>query len=151
MPPFNFPALDPSSSTRQAAQQESSGGGGPTYGGSSGSSSSSSAGGARPSAVNQRAGIVHWSHLVTIAVDNRPQPLPGYHVPEGCNVRLRAVAANAQTAFYANYRDKLLSNNGTPLAPLDDVQEQATNLANIWIMGKAGDSIAVSVQTQAKS
>ena len=85
-----------------------------------------------------------------ILATNKPQPLPGYRVPEGCNVRLRAPAANAQTAAYANYPEKLLAGNGNPLAPLDDVQEQATNLANIWIMGTAGDTVAVTVQTQAK-
>ena len=101
-----------------------------------------------PKAQALPSGMVHWSTKVVILASDTPQPLPGYAVPSGCNVRLRAPSGNADAAFFANYPDKLIAGNGVPLAPQDDVIEQASNLANIWIMGTAGDSIAVSVQTQ---
>lgn len=86
---------------------------------------------------------------VVLAADNTPQPVAGYLVPDGCSVRIRAnngtIAANAAVVFIANYSGAFTSGHGTPLAPLDDVAWPERNLASIWVYGKKGDGIVISV------
>lgn len=86
---------------------------------------------------------------IVFGAANTPQPAPGYIVPEGCTVRVRAnngtTAGNAGVVFLAEYREALTGGLGIPLAPLDDVAYPVKNLAQIWAMGAKNDGIVISV------
>jgi hypothetical protein len=98
--------------------------------------------------------VVNWSFLLVFAATNVPQPIPGYLVPDGASVRVRANnggAGNAQAVFVANNPDVLRANLGTPLLPLDDVAFPVRNTAHVWAMGKAGDGVIVAVSSNSNS
>lgn len=134
-------------------------GGGPKvpsvdYTASSASGTAASGGNGGQAAAAKRAagsGVTRWTLAIKFAADNTPLPCPGYIVPSGCQVRIRAnngtSAGNTQAAFVAEYRERLTTGQGTPLAPFDDIQLQVSNLAQVWAMGKAGDGLVISVQT----
>lgn len=96
-------------------------------------------------------GVTHWTYALKLSASGVPQPAPGYLVPAGCQVRIRAnsgtTAGNAGVVFFAEYREKLTNGQGTPMAPFDDVQVQVANLANLWFLGQANDGVVLSVQS----
>jgi hypothetical protein len=103
-----------------------------------------------PAKRSAGSGLTRWTYLLKITATGVPQPGPCYFVPEGCQVRIRAnggtLTGNTAVVSVAEYREKLLSGLGTPLAPFDDIQIQAGNLARLWFMGTAGDGVVLSVQ-----
>ena len=95
--------------------------------------------------------IVNKAYTVVLAADNTPQQAPGFQVPDGCAVRVRAnngtTAGNAAVIFIAGFPSAFKAGHGTPLAPLDDVAWPSQNGAHIWIYGKKGDGVVISVIT----
>ena len=110
---------------------------------------------ATPIAVgkSQASQIVNRTVTVVLVATGVPQPVAGLQVPDGCSVRVRAnngtTAGNAQVIFVASYPGAFKAGHGTPLAPLDDVSWPAQNLSTIWVYGKSGDGVVVSVNTSA--
>jgi len=102
-------------------------------------------------AKSQQSRIVNYSYPLTLAANNVPQILPGFNVPDGCTVRVRAnngtTAGNAAVIFVAGFPGAFKSGHATPLAPLDDIAWPVENGAHIWVYGKAADGVIVSVIT----
>lgn len=97
----------------------------------------------------QNAGGVTRTFLVKLAASAVAQPAPGFIVPDGCTVRIRAnngtLTNNAAMIAVADNPAAFTTGHGTPLAPLDDIAWPARNLANIWVQGTAGDGVVISV------
>ncbi len=81
---------------------------------------------------------------------------PGYSVPNGATVRVRAATSTQGNNIYgcktAVYREALLANGmtnsyqGDPLSPDTEIIYPVTNLAQIWAVGSPGDGITISVR-----
>lgn len=123
-------------------------------GGLGGAASGAAAGGGpKPRQSLIAAPPANFTHTLVVKATGVPQNFPGFLVPPGSTVRVRAnngtSAGNAQVIFVAGYAGILLSGGGMPLAPLDDQPFLVTNLASIWVMGTLGDGVVVNVSTPA--
>ena len=99
--------------------------------------------------------VTNWTYLLVLAAANTPQQGPDYRVPPGCDVVLRAnsgqATGNAGMVFFATYRERFASGQATPLAPLDVVKAQVTNLNQLWFYGAANDGVTISVESVASA
>jgi hypothetical protein len=100
--------------------------------------------------ARSQAGTVQDSFNVVLTATGVPQQGPGYRVPSGCRVRVRAnngtTTGNAQVIFVLDHQSSTV---GKPLAPLDDIEHPADTLNKIWIKGTAGDGVVLSVISNA--
>jgi hypothetical protein len=106
-------------------------------------------GGGRPTFNSFPAQAPNWSHTLVLAATGVAQVFPGFLVPSGATVRVRAnngaTAGNAQVIKWALYPGALLQGGGIPMLPLDDQSCLVRNTGNIWVMGTAGDGLVCTV------
>jgi len=108
---------------------------------------------ARSKGQQQQTYVVNKSYTLILAADNTPQQVQGFSVPDGTAVRVRAnngtTTGNAQMIFIAGFPGAFKPGHGTPLTAVDDVPWPSTNGSQIWVYGKKGDGVIVSVTTVA--
>lgn len=101
-------------------------------------------------------GQTTWSHRVIFGDPSQFSQglifytvLPGYRVPDGCSVRLRAAnganAGNTKAVYVGASISQIIAGHGTVLQPGDDVAWPVDNLATVWVAGSNTDGIVVSV------
>jgi hypothetical protein len=94
-------------------------------------------------------GALVWTYKMIFASTGVPQVAPGFAVPAGSIVRVRAYnglsTGNAGVVDIATDRNSLLAGLGAPMASLDDIAFPVDNTAKIWGSGTAGDGVVISV------
>lgn len=109
-------------------------------------------------------GSTHTRFLIIPTTTDIAHPIraPYFHIPEGCMVRVRATSTqaggNVSPVFVGTSWEQVAAGAGSPtgnalqsiaLQPLDDVQLQVDNMAEIWFaVIHAGDGVELSVMTQ---
>jgi len=97
--------------------------------------------------------VVNKNYPLILAADNVPQQVPGFSVPEGTALRIRAnnntTAGNAAMIFVASFPGAFKSGHGTPMTAVDDIPWPSSFGGHIWVYGKKGDGVVVSVTTVA--
>jgi hypothetical protein len=87
---------------------------------------------------------------VIITTTGVPQPCPAVAVEPGANVSVRGSngtnAGNAALVRTALYRGALSGQGGDPITPDTEINYPIDNTGQIWVVGTAGDGIAIAIR-----
>ena len=103
-----------------------------------------------PLAKTQTRRAINQNYQMIFAQTNLPQRFPGVIVPPGLSVSLRgqngSPAGNSASCYASSNFNNVKGPKAYTITPDTEIDYPADNLAQIWVMGTAGDGVIASIR-----
>ena len=92
---------------------------------------------------------INYTIRLLLTADNVPMRFPGIVIPEGLSVSLRGhnggATGNAQPVFVGPHPEFANASSGRIITPDTEISYPVDHGAQIWVSGKTGDGVILSV------